>query len=158
MSGVKSIHGDLLARNARFGIVLSRYNDFVGERLLQGAIDTLERHGAQSSNIEVVRIPGAFEMPLVAKTMAASKRYDALIALGVVVRGETPHFEYVASQCVSGLGQVSVQFDMPFGFGVLTVDTLEQAIERAGAKAGNKGVEAALAAIEMVNLIKHFQG
>ncbi|MBW8053708.1 MAG: 6,7-dimethyl-8-ribityllumazine synthase [Nitrospira sp.] len=158
MSGVKSIHGDLLARNARFGIVLSRYNDFVGERLLQGAIDTLERHGAQSSNIEVVRIPGAFEMPLVAKTMAASKRYDALIALGVVVRGETPHFEYVANQCVSGLGQVSVQFDMPFGFGVLTVDTLEQAIERAGAKAGNKGVEAALAAIEMVNLIKHFQG
>ncbi|MCZ6576863.1 MAG: 6,7-dimethyl-8-ribityllumazine synthase [Acidiferrobacterales bacterium] len=158
MSGVKSIHGDLLARNARFGIVLSRYNDFVGERLLQGAIDTLERHGAQSSNIEVVRIPGAFEMPLVAKTMAASKRYDALIALGVVVRGETPHFEYVANQCVSGLGQVSVQFDMPFGFGVLTVDTLEQAIERAGAKAGNKGVEAALAAIEMINLIKQFQG
>lgn len=158
MSGAKSIRGDLLARNARFGIVLSRYNDFVGERLLQGAIDTLERHGAQSSNIEVVRIPGAFEMPLVAKTMAASKRYDALIALGVVVRGETPHFEYVANQCVSGLGQVSVQFDMPFGFGVLTVDTLEQAIERAGAKAGNKGVEAALAAIEMVNLIKHFQG
>lgn len=158
MSGVRSIHGDLLARNARFGIVLSRYNDFVGERLLQGAIDTLERHGAQSSNIEVVRIPGAFEMPLVAKTMAASKRYDALIALGVVVRGETPHFEYVANQCVSGLGQVSVQFDMPFGFGVLTVDTLEQAIERAGAKAGNKGVEAALAAIEMINLIKQFQG
>jgi 6,7-dimethyl-8-ribityllumazine synthase len=158
MSGAKSIRGDLLARNARFGIVLSRYNDFVGERLLQGAIDTLERHGAQSSNIEVVRIPGAFEMPLVAKTMAASKRYDALIALGVVVRGETPHFEYVANQCVSGLGQVSVQFDMPFGFGVLTVDTLEQAIERAGAKAGNKGVEAALAAIEMINLIKQFQG
>jgi 6,7-dimethyl-8-ribityllumazine synthase len=158
MSDVKSICGDLLARNARFGIVLSRYNDFVGERLLQGAIDTLERHGAQSSDIEVVRIPGAFEMPLVAKTMAASKRYDALIALGVVVRGETPHFEYVANQCVSGLGQVSVQFDMPFGFGVLTVDTLEQAIERAGAKAGNKGVEAALAAIEMVNLIKQFQG
>ena len=158
MSGAKSIHGDLLARNARFGIVLSRYNDFVGERLLQGAIDTLERHGAQSSNIEVVRIPGAFEMPLVAKILAASKRYDALIALGVVVRGETPHFEYVANQCVSGLGQVSVQFDMPFGFGVLTVDTLEQAIERAGAKAGNKGVEAALGAIEMVNLIKQFQG
>ncbi|MFQ5754539.1 MAG: 6,7-dimethyl-8-ribityllumazine synthase [Acidiferrobacterales bacterium] len=158
MSGAKSIRGDLLARNARFGIVLSRYNDFVGERLLQGALDTLERHGAQSSNIEVVRIPGAFEMPLVAKTMAASKRYDALIALGVVVRGETPHFEYVANECVSGLGRVSVQFDMPFGFGVLTVDTLEQAIERAGAKAGNKGVEAALAAIEMVNLIKQFQG
>ena len=158
MSGVKSIHGDLLSRNARFGIVLSRYNDFVGERLLQGAIDTLERHGAQSSNIEVVRIPGAFEMPLVAKTMAASKRYDALIALGVVVRGETPHFEYVANQCVSGLGQVSVQFDMPFGFGVLTVDTLEQAIERAGAKAGNKGVEAALAAIERIKLVKKFEG
>ncbi len=158
MSEAKNIQGDLLARNARFGIVLSRYNDFVGERLLQGAIDSLERHGAQSSDIEVVRVPGAFEMPLAAKTMAASKRYDALIALGVIVRGETPHFEYVANQCTSGLGQVSVQLDMPVGFGVLTVDTLDQAIERAGAKAGNKGAEAALAAIEMINLLKQVQG
>jgi 6,7-dimethyl-8-ribityllumazine synthase len=158
MSEARNIQGDLLARNARFGIVLSRYNDFVGERLLQGAIDSLERHGAQSSNIDVTRVPGAFEMPLAAKIMAASKRYDGLIALGVVVRGQTPHFEYVANQCTSGLGQVSIEFNIPMGFGVLTVDTLEQAIERAGAKAGNKGAEAALAAIEMINLLKQIEG
>lgn len=154
MSDAKSMQGDLLARGARFGIVLSRFNDFIGERLLHGAIDALTRHGVERSQIEVIRVPGAFEMPLAAKTMASSKRYDALIALGVVMRGETPHFEYVAGRCAAGLSQVSLEFNIPLGFGVLTVDTLEQAIERAGSKAGNKGVDAAMAAIEMLNLMK----
>lgn len=154
MSAGKSIQGDLLPRGARFGIVLSRFNDFIGERLLDGAIDTLKRHGADASQLDVVRVPGAFEMPLAAKLMAASKTYDALIALGVVIRGETPHFEYVAGRCVTGLSQVSLEFSIPLGFGVLTVDTLEQAIERAGSKAGNKGADAARAAIEMLNLAK----
>jgi 6,7-dimethyl-8-ribityllumazine synthase len=154
MNDAKSIQGDLLARGARFGIVLSRFNDFIGERLLHGAIDTLTRHGVERSQIEIIRVPGAFEMPLAAKAMASSKRYDALIALGVVMRGETPHFEYVAGRCAAGLSQVSLEFDIPLGFGVLTVDTLEQAIERAGSKAGNKGVDAATAAIEMLNLMK----
>lgn len=154
MSAGKSIQGDLLPHGARFGIVLSRFNDFIGERLLDGAIDTLRRHGADASQLDVVRVPGAFEMPLAAKLMAASKTYDALIALGVVIRGETPHFEYVAGRCVTGLSQVSLEFNIPLGFGVLTVDTLEQAIERAGSKAGNKGADAARAAIEMLNLTK----
>jgi 6,7-dimethyl-8-ribityllumazine synthase len=154
MSTGKSIQGDLLPHGARFGIVLSRFNDFIGERLLDGAIDTLRRHGADASQLDVVRVPGAFEMPLAAKLMAASKTYDALIALGVVIRGETPHFEYVAGRCVTGLSQVSLEFNIPLGFGVLTVDTLEQAIERAGSKAGNKGADAARAAIEMLNLTK----
>lgn len=154
MNASKNIEGDLLPRGARFGIVFSRFNDFIGERLLHGAIDALERHGADASQLEVVRVPGAFEMPLAAKLMAASKNYDALIALGVVIRGETPHFEYVAGRCVAGLSQVSLEFSIPLGFGVLTVDTLEQAIERAGSKAGNKGADAARAAIEMLNLAK----
>ena len=154
MSDVKNIDGDLIARGARFGIALGRFNSFIGERLLEGALDALVRHGADAANIEVVRVPGAFEMPLALKTMAASKKYDALIALGAVIRGETPHFEYVAGECAKGVSQVSMQFDLPVAFGVLTVDTIEQAIERAGTKAGNKGVDAALTAIEMVNLLK----
>jgi 6,7-dimethyl-8-ribityllumazine synthase len=154
MSDVKNIDGDLIARSARFGIVLGRFNSFIGERLLEGAIDTLVRHGAEAAYIEVVRVPGAFEMPLALKTMAASKKYDALIALGAVIRGETPHFEYVAGECAKGVSQVGMQYDLPVAFGVLTVDTIEQAIERAGAKAGNRGVDAALSAIEMVNLLK----
>ncbi len=158
MNNIKSIQGDLLTRSTRFGIVVSRFNSFIGERLLEGAVDTLIRHGAEVSNMEVVRVPGAFEMPLAAKRMAASKRYDALIALGAVIRGETPHFEYVAGECCKGLSQVSMQYDIPLGFGVLTVDTIEQAIERAGSKAGNKGVDAALTAIEMINLVKQLEG
>ena len=154
MNEVKNIDGDLIARSTRFGIVLGRFNGFIGERLLEGAIDTLVRHGAEPNNIEVVRVPGAFEMPLTLKTMAASRKYDALIALGAVIRGETPHFEYVAGECAKGVAQVSMQYDLPVAFGVLTVDTIEQAIERAGTKAGNKGVDAALTAIEMVNLLK----
>jgi len=154
MSDVKNIDGDLVVRNARFGIVLGRFNGFIGERLLEGAIDTLVRHGTDQANIEVVRVPGAFEIPLTLKHMAASKKYDALIALGAVIRGATPHFEYVAGECAKGIAQIGQQFDLPVAFGVLTVDTIEQAIERAGTKAGNKGVDAALTAIEMVNLLK----
>ncbi|MHB8535122.1 MAG: 6,7-dimethyl-8-ribityllumazine synthase [Sulfuricaulis sp.] len=154
MSDTRYIDGDLIARSARFGIALGRFNSFIGERLLEGAIDTLVRHGAEASSIEVVRVPGAFEMPLALKTMAASKKYDALIALGAVIRGETPHFEYVAGECARGVAQVSMQHDLPVAFGVLTVDSIEQAIERAGTKSGNKGVDAALTAIEMLNLLR----
>ena len=154
MTDVKNIDGDLSARGTRFGIIVARFNSFISERLLEGALDTLMRHGADNANIEVVRVPGAFEMPLALKAMAESKKYDALIALGCVIRGETPHFEYVAGECSRGVAQVSMQYNLPVGFGVLTVDTIEQAIERAGAKAGNKGADAALTVIEMVNLLK----
>ena len=154
MAKYKSVEGDLQARGMRFGIVLGRFNSFIGERLLEGAIDTLVRHGANESDIDVVRVPGAYEMPLAAKKMAAGDKYDALIALGAVIRGATPHFDYVAGECSKGLTQVSMDSGLPVGFGVLTVDTIEQAIERAGTKAGNKGADAALAAVEMVNVLK----
>ena len=152
MPEVKNIDGELVVRGARFGIVLGRFNGFIGKRLLEGALDTLVRHGADLSQIDVVRVPGAYEIPLTAKLMAASKKYDALIALGAVIRGATPHFDYVAGESSKGLAQVMMQFDLPVAFGVLTVDSIEQAIERAGTKAGNKGFDAAVAAIEMVNL------
>lgn len=154
MTDVKNIDGDLSARGTRFGITVARFNSFISDRLLEGALDALTRHGADNANIEVVRVPGAFEMPLALKVMAESKKYDALIALGCVIRGETPHFEYVAGECSRGVSQVSLQYSLPVGFGVLTVDTIAQAIERAGAKAGNKGADAALTVIEMVNLLK----
>jgi len=150
----KTVEGELTVRGARFGILVSRFNSFIGERLLEGAVDTLTRHGADGSYIDIVRVPGAYEIPLAAKAMAASKKYDALIALGAVIRGQTPHFDYVAGECAKGVGSVSYQFDIPVAFGVLTTDTVEQAVDRAGAKAGNKGVDAALSAIEMVNLLK----
>lgn len=155
MTKTKTTEGDLQVRGTRFGIVLGRFNGFIGESLLSAAIDTLVRHGASEADIELVRVPGAYEIPLAAKTMAASKKYDALIALGAVIRGATPHFDYVAGECSRGLSQVSLQFDIPVGFGVLTVDSIEQAIERAGTKAGNKGADAAMAAIEMVNLLRN---
>ncbi|MHB8454776.1 MAG: 6,7-dimethyl-8-ribityllumazine synthase [Acidiferrobacterales bacterium] len=157
MAEVKSIDGELNARGARFGIILGRFNSFIGERLLEGAIDTLVRHGADQAQIDVVRVPGAYEMPLAAKMMAASGKYDALIALGAVIRGATPHFEYVAGESSKGLAQVMMQFDLPVAFGVLTVDNIEQAVERAGTKAGNKGVDAAMSAIEMTNLLKRLR-
>ena len=158
MNNTKNIEGDLLARTARFGIVLARFNGFIGEQLLAGAVDALVRHGADPAGIDVVRVPGAFEIPLALKTMATGGRYDALIALGAVIRGATPHFEYVAGECTKGLAQVSMQYDIPIGFGVLTVDSIEQAIERAGTKAGNKGADAALTVLEMVNLMKKLRG
>ena len=153
MKDINTIEGEMTVQGARFGIVVSRFNSFIVESLLSGAIDTLKRHGAQNKDIEIVRIPGAFEMPLVAQKMAEKQQYDAIIALGAVIRGGTPHFEYVAGECTKGLATVSTKHDIPVAFGVLTVDTIEQAIERAGTKAGNKGVEAALSAIEMVNLM-----
>lgn len=157
MQNVKSIEGELVTRGARYGIVLARFNGFIGERLLEGTLDTLRRHGAEASQIEVVRVPGAFEIPLTLKALASSKKYDALIALGAVIRGATPHFDYVAGECAKGLAQVMMGHDIPVAFGVLTVDTVEQAVERAGTKAGNKGVDAALSAIEMVNLLKQLR-
>ena len=157
MAEVKCVDGELTARGARFGIILGRFNSFIGERLLEGALDTLVRHGADRSQIEVVRVPGAYEMPLAAKAMAASRKYDALIALGAVIRGATPHFEYVAGESSKGLAQVMMQFDLPVAFGVLTVDSIEQAVERAGTKSGNKGVDAAMSAIEMANLLKRLR-
>ena len=155
---IKTIEADLIGRGARIGIVLGRWNDFVGQPLLEGAIDSLRRHGVEESAITVVRVPGAFEIPLALKTMADSGDYDGLVALGAVIRGSTPHFEYVAGECVKGMSQVTMQSGIPVSFGVLTVDTIEQAIERAGTKAGNKGEEAALSALEMVNLMKQLKG
>ena len=151
----KKQEGDLVVRGSRFGIVITRWNSFVVENLLEGAVDTLTRHGADENDIEVVYVPGAFEIPLVVKKMAASKKYDAIITLGAVIRGGTPHFEYVAGECVKGMASAMMQHEVPVAFGVLTVDTIEQAIERAGTKAGNKGEEAALSAIEMVNLLRN---
>ncbi len=151
---IKTIEGALNVQNARFCLVVARFNSFIVESLLEGAIDTIKRHGAAESDITVVRVPGAFEMPLVVEKVAASGNYDAVVALGAVIRGGTPHFEYVAGECVKGIAQVTLKHGIPVSFGVLTVDTIEQAIERAGTKAGNKGGEAAMSAIEMVNLLR----
>lgn len=158
MNGINTIEGDFTAGGMRFGVVLARFNAFIGERLLEGAVDTLLRHGAEAGGITVTRVPGAFEIPLAVKAMAAAKQYDAILALGAVIRGETPHFDYVAGECAKGLSQVGMQFDIPVAFGVLTVDTVAQAIERAGTKAGNKGVDAAMSAIEMVNVLRKLRG
>ena len=156
MTAINSISGDLTVQGSRFGIVVGRFNSFVVEHLLDGAVDTLRRHGAKDDDLEIIRVPGAFEIPLIAKKMAQSGKYDAIIALGAVIRGGTPHFEYVAGECTKGLATVSLDHDIPVSFGVLTVDTIEQAIERSGTKAGNKGAEATLSAIEMVNILKQF--
>ncbi|HUW97228.1 MAG TPA: 6,7-dimethyl-8-ribityllumazine synthase [Acidiferrobacter sp.] len=153
MSGEVMIDGTLIAGEARFGIVLGRFNAFVGERLLEGALDTLHRHGADPKHITVVRVPGAFELPLAAQVMAESGRYEGILALGAVIRGATPHFEFVAGECVKGLAQVGLKTGVPVALGVLTVDTVAQAIDRAGAKSGNKGAEAALSILEMVDLL-----
>ena len=144
----------MTTQGAQFCLIVSRFNSFVVESLLSGAVDALKRHGAEDSDLHIVRDPGEFEMPLAAQRIAAKKQFDAIIALGAVIRGGTPHFEYVAGECTKGLAQVSAQYDVPVAFGVLTVDTIEQAIERSGTKAGNKGVEAAMSAIEMVNLLR----
>lgn len=154
MTDITVREGDLVVRDARIALLVSRFNSFVVESLLQGAIDTLKRHGADERDLEIVRVPGAYEMPIAAQRLAASKRFEAIIALGAVIRGGTPHFEYVAGECTKGLSSVSLKFDIPIAFGVLTVDSIEQAIERAGTKAGNKGEEATLAVIEMVNLLR----
>ena len=151
---INTIEGGLTLHGKRFGLIAARFNSFIVDSLVAGAIDTLKRHGAADEDFTLVRVPGAFEMPLVAARMAASKNYDAIVALGAVIRGGTPHFDYVAGECTKGLAQASLQHDVPVAFGVLTVDSIEQAIERAGTKAGNKGAEAAMSAIEMVNLLE----
>lgn len=152
---IEAEQGGFDARGARFGIVLSRFNELVGEQLLSGAVETLTSRGAEASDIDIVRVPGAFEIPVTLKVLAESGQYDALVALGAVIRGDTPHFDYVAGECARGVREVSVDYALPVAFGVLTVDTLEQALERAGANKGaNKGAEAALVAVEMANLFK----
>ncbi len=151
---MKVIEGGFSAPNAKIAIVISRFNSLIVENLLEGAVDTLVRHGQiERDAITVVRVPGAYELPLAAKKVAASGDYDAIIALGAVIRGGTPHFDYVAGECNKGLAQVALEHSIPVAFGVLTTDTIEQAIERAGTKAGNKGAEAALSALEMVNVV-----
>ncbi|WP_373018857.1 6,7-dimethyl-8-ribityllumazine synthase [Thiomicrorhabdus sp.] len=151
---MKTIVGNLTAADMKIGLVVGRFNSFIVDHLVEGAVDTIVRHGGDEANIEKVMVPGAFEIPLVAQKMANSGKYDAIVALGAVIRGGTPHFDYVAGECVKGLGQVQLSSGIPVSFGVLTVDSIEQAIERAGTKAGNKGEECTLAAIEMVNVLK----
>ena len=151
---MKTYEGHLLIQNARFCLVTSRFNSFVVDALTSGAIDALARHGAHHDDIHVVKVPGAYELPLAVQKAAATGRYDAIVALGAVIRGSTPHFDYVAGECVKGISSLSLKHEIPIAFGVLTVDTIEQAIERAGTKAGNKGAEAALSAVEMVNLLR----
>ena len=144
--------GNLVATGKKFGIVAARFNEFITSRLIGGAMDSLQRHGAAESDIDIAWCPGAFEIPLVAKRMLMTERYDAIICLGCVIRGSTPHFDYVASEVAKGIGKISLDFAKPVIFGVLTTENIEQAIERAGTKAGNKGFDAATAAVEMVNL------
>ena len=150
----KVIEGELQARDLRFALIAARFNDFVVEPLLRGAFDALKRHGVAEKQIDIVRVPGAFDIPIVARKLAQSQRYAALIALGCVIRGQTPHFDYVAGECAGGIARIALETGVPVAFGVLTTDTVEQAVDRAGGKAGNKGADAALVAIEMANLLR----
>jgi 6,7-dimethyl-8-ribityllumazine synthase len=144
--------GKLSAKGLKFGIVVSRFNDFICDRLLSGALDVLVRNGAEEGNVEIFKVPGAFEIPQAARKLVLAKKYDAVVCLGAVIRGATPHFDYIAAEVSKGVAMIGLESEIPVTFGVLTTDTLEQAIERAGSKAGNKGWDAALAAIEMANL------
>jgi 6,7-dimethyl-8-ribityllumazine synthase len=153
---MKVIEGKLNAKDLKFGIVVGRFNEFISSKLLGGAIDGLKRHGAEEKAIEVVWSPGSFEIPLIAKKMAKSDKYDAVICLGAVIRGGTPHFDYIASEVSKGIANAMLETEVPIIFGVLTTDSIEQAIERAGTKSGNKGFDAAMSAIEMANLMKEF--
>jgi len=148
-----TFEGQLVARDYRFGIVVSRFNEFISKNLLSGALDSLKRHEASEQNIDVAWVPGSFEIPLVAHRMAASGKYDAVVCLGAVIRGNTPHFDYVAAEVSKGIARIGLETGVPVAFGVITADTLEQAVDRAGAKAGNKGWQAAMTAIEMANLM-----
>ncbi len=154
MDNIRTLQGDLLARDLRIAIVAARFNDAIVEHLIRGAVDTLLRHGASEKQIEIIRVPGAFDLPLIVKKVAAGKRCDAVVALGAVIRGATPHFDLVAGQCAAGLARAQEETGVPVAFGVLTTDTIEQAVERAGTKAGNKGVDAALCALELANLLR----
>jgi len=151
---VNVFEGKLTAGKERYCIIIGRFNEFIGSKLLSGCLDTLYRHGVSESSVDLAWVPGAFEIPLIASKMAETKKYDAIITLGAVIRGSTPHFDYVSSELVKGIAQVGLKFGIPVVFGVLTTDNIEQAIERAGTKAGNKGADAAQSAIEMVDLIK----
>jgi 6,7-dimethyl-8-ribityllumazine synthase len=157
MDKIKTTEGDLVIRDARFAIVAARFNDFIVDSLLKASVRCLQQHGAADADIEIIRVPGAFEMPLMVDKVAGSRRFDGVIALGAVIRGGTPHFDYVAGECVRGIASASSRHGVPVGFGVLTVDSIEQAIERAGTKAGNKGEEATLAVIEMVNTLRRVE-
>ncbi|KHO61555.1 6,7-dimethyl-8-ribityllumazine synthase [Thermoanaerobacter sp. YS13] len=154
---MKIYEGKLIAEGKKFGIVVSRFNEFITGKLLEGALDALKRHGALNEDIEIAWVPGAFEIPLIAKKMAESKRYNAVIALGAVIRGETPHFDYVANEVSKGIAKISLDTEVPIIFGVLTTDTIEQAIVRAGTKGGNKGFESAVTAIEIANLMEEIK-
>ena len=149
---IKTLEGKLIARGKKFGLIVSRFNNFITQRLMEGAIDTLSRHGVKEEEMEAVWVPGSFEIPYAASRMAGSGKYDAVICLGAVIRGDTPHFDYIASEVAKGIARISLDTGVPTIFGVITADTLEQALERAGTKAGNKGSDAAITAVEMVNL------
>ncbi|MGW8272196.1 MAG: 6,7-dimethyl-8-ribityllumazine synthase [Thermodesulfovibrionales bacterium] len=151
---MKVLEGNLNAKGLSFCIVVSRFNDFITSRLVDGAVDALLRHGADEKEVQIVRVPGSFELPLIAKKCAASGRYHAVIALGTIIRGATPHFDFVASEAAKGIAMVSLEAELPVSFGIITADSIEQAVERAGSKSGNKGWDAALTAIEMANLVK----
>ena len=155
---MKIFEGKLVVDNEKFCIVIARFNDFIGSKLLEGALDTLKRHGCKDENIDVVKVPGAFEIPVIAQKLAKTGKYSAIIALGAVIKGSTPHFDYVSAEVSKGIAQVSLQTGVPVAFGVLTTDNIEQAIERAGTKAGNKGADAAKTAIEVANLVKSLSG
>jgi 6,7-dimethyl-8-ribityllumazine synthase len=155
---MKTIEGELQAKGFKFGIIVSRFNDFITSHLLEGATDALLRHGADENDIEVVKVPGAFEIPLIAKKLAIKGNYEAIICLGTVIRGATPHFDYVAAEVSKGIASASLETGIPMAFGIITADTIEQAVERAGTKAGNKGWDAAVTAIEMAQVIKKIGG
>ena len=154
MDKIKTTEGDVIVRDGRYAIVATRFNEFIVESLMKGALHALRQHGADDGNVEIFRVPGSFEMGVAIDKIAATRRFDGIIALGAVIRGGTPHFDYVAGECVKGISHTQLKHGVPIGNGVLTVDTIEQAIERAGTKAGNKGEEATLAVIEMVNLLR----
>ena len=157
MDNIRTLYGDVIARDLRVTIIASRFNDAIVENLVRGAVDALLRHGASEKQIEIIRVPGAYDLPFVARRVAASKRCDAIVALGAVIRGATPHFDYVAGEAARGIAGAAATAEIPVSFGVLTTDTIEQALERAGTKAGNKGADAALCALELANLLRRLE-
>ncbi len=154
---MRTLEGTLTARDARVVIIAARFNELIVERLVAGALDALRRHGVSDADLELVRVPGAFELPVAARRIARARRAEGIVALGAVIRGQTPHFDYVCSECAAGLRQVSLEHEIPIGFGVLTCDTVDQALDRAGSKAGNKGADAALAVLEMISLLRQLE-
>lgn len=154
---MRMLEGQLLARDVRIVILAARFNELIVRSLVDGAVDALKRHGAGDADIHVVRVPGAFELPLAAQLLAKLRKYDGIVALGAVIRGQTPHFDFVCGECAAGLNRVSLEYGVPVGFGVLTTDTMDQAMDRAGGKAGNKGADAVLATLEMVNLLRQLE-